>query len=93
MQAPFNGIDFESHIPSIVNFWAFVLLEEEGYKTNVFDKHKNLPIKPIMFDTWLRVWIQSVDQLFNGEKADLAKQRAQVLAFTFKSKWEQLYPN
>ncbi|MBA3680740.1 MAG: group III truncated hemoglobin [Bacteroidetes bacterium] len=86
----FAGIDFPAHIPHIVSFWSFVLLDEEGYKTNVFDKHINLPIKTHMFDVWLEMWINAVDSLFKGEKADLAKQRATVLAFTFKSKWEQM---
>lgn len=85
----FEGIDFPKHVPHIVHFWAFVLLDEEGYKTNVFEKHINLPIKPYMFDKWLYVWISAVDNLFIGERADLAKQRATVLAFTFKSKWEK----
>jgi hemoglobin len=88
----FEGIDFPKHIPHIVHFWSFVLLDEEGYKTNVFEKHIDLPIKPYMFDKWLGVWIRAVDSLFKGEKAELAKQRATVLAFTFKSKWEKMKP-
>jgi len=86
----FDGLDFENHIPKIVAFWAFVLLDEEGYKTNVFDKHMHLPIKPPMFDTWLKTFTDTVDSLFAGEKAELAKQRATVLSYTFKSKWEKI---
>lgn len=86
----FEGIDFPKHVPHIVSFWALILLDEEGYKTNVFDKHINLPIEPYMFDKWLEVWIRAVDTLFSGERAELAKQRATVLAFTFKSKWEKM---
>src|SRR5436189_4668507 len=76
MKAPFEGLDFEKHIPHIVHFWSFVLLDEEGYKTNVFDKHMHLPLKPHMFDIWLGVWIETVNSLFQGEKAEIAKQRA-----------------
>ncbi|MCE3228495.1 MAG: hypothetical protein K0S32_3046 [Bacteroidetes bacterium] len=90
MKPPFEGLDFEKHIPHIVSFWAFVLLDEEGYKTNVFEKHISLPIKPHMFDIWLNTWLDTVNALYRGEKAELAKQRASVLAFTFKSKWEHL---
>lgn len=77
-------------MPHIVHFWSFVLLDEEGYKTNVFDKHLNLPIKPHQFDTWLSVFNGTVDELFSGETADMAKQRATSLAYTFKSKWQKL---
>jgi len=86
----FDHINFEEHIPHIVHFWSFVLLDAEGYKTNVFEKHLNLPIKAHQFDIWLKVFISAVDSMFTGEKADLAKQRATVLAFTFKNKWEKI---
>ena len=86
----FAGINFPAHVPHIVAFWSFVLLDEEGYKTNVFDKHINLPIKVHMFDVWLDIFNSTVDQLYKGEKAEMAKQRATSLAYTFKSKWETL---
>jgi hemoglobin len=89
----FEGLDFEKHVPSIVSFWALVLLDEEGYKTNVFEKHTNLPIKLHHFDTWLNAFTTTVDSLFKGEVAELAKQRAISLTFTFKSKWAQIKPN
>jgi hemoglobin len=86
----FAGINIESHLPHIVAFWDLVLFDKEGYKTNVFDKHRGLFIKTHMFDEWLNVFTQTVDSLFVGEKAKLAKERATVLTFTFKSKWEHL---
>jgi hemoglobin len=87
MKEIFKNINFEEHLPNIVHFWSFVLLDEEGYKTNVYDKHVHLPILKADFDTWLEVFTTSVDKLFAGEKADMAKQRASVLSYTFKSKW------
>lgn len=93
MQRVFSMIDIEQHLPHIVHFWSFVLLDESGYKTNVFEKHLNLPIQSPQFDTWLNVFTGTVDDLFTGEKADLAKQRATALAYTFKSKWEAIKKN
>jgi hemoglobin len=90
MKAVFDDIDFPKHIPHIVHFWSFVLLDEEGYTTNVFEKHLRLPIQSDQFDTWLAIFIATVDELFSGEKAELAKQRATSLAYTFKSKWQKL---
>lgn len=86
----FAGIDFPAHVPHIVSFWSLVLLDEEGYKTNVFDKHINLPIKAHMFDVWLEIWLRTVDSLFKGEIAELAKLRAISITYTFKSKWETI---
>jgi len=90
MQKVFEGLNFEAHIPQIVHFWSFVLLDEPGYRTNVFDKHLRLPIQLPQFDQWLATFTSTVDELFVGEKAEMAKQRATVLSFTFKSKWEKL---
>lgn len=86
----FANTDFEAHVPHMIAFWSFVLLDEEGYKTNVFDKHLHLPIKEEHFDTWIRHFIDTIDLLFKGEKAELAKLRAQTLAFTFRSKLKQM---
>ena len=82
----FANTNFEAHMPHIVSFWCFVLLDEEGYKTNVFDKHVNLPIKENHFEIWLQHFETAVNHLFIGEKAELAKLRAQTIAFTFKEK-------
>lgn len=87
MKEIFKNINFENHVPNIVHFWSFVLLDEEGYKTNVYDKHLHLSILKPDFDTWLEVFKTSVDKLFIGDKAEMAKQRATVLSYTFKSKW------
>ncbi len=90
MQLVFEGLDFEKHIPHIVQFWALVLLDEEGYTTNVFDKHIHLPIKEHHFDTWLTAFEKVSRQLFTGEKINLAIQRAHLIAYTFKSKLKQM---
>jgi len=87
----FDGLDFKTHVPRIVAFWSMVLLDIEGYKTNVFDKHLHLPLNSQHFDTWLETFTETVNQLFKGEKADLAIQRATVLTYTFKSKWQHLH--
>jgi hemoglobin len=90
MKEVFEGIDFKEHTPHIVHFWSFVLLDEAGYRTNVFEKHLRLPIQPHQFDTWLETFNGAVDALFKGDTAELAKQRATTLAYTFKSKWKQI---
>lgn len=90
MQKVFENVDMEAHMPHIVHFWSFVLLDEEGYKTNVFDKHLSLPIKTPQFDIWLEVFIKNADAHFAGPVTELAKSRATSLAFTFKAKWAKI---
>lgn len=86
----FASTNLEEHMPHMIAFWSFVLLDEVGYKTNVFDKHVSLPIKEEHFATWLHHFEKTVDSLFEGEKAELAKQRAQGVAYTFKAKLGQM---
>lgn len=87
MLAPFfKRLNFDKHLPKMVNFWAFVLLDEAGYTTDVTQKHLNMPLKKEHFDEWLKLFNQTVDELFSGPKADFAKQRAFLVGWTIESK-------
>lgn len=92
MPEVFQDLDFKAHQPRMVHFWSFVLLDEPGYTTNVFDKHLHLPIQAAQFRQWLETFVASVNELFEGEKAQMAIERATVLAFTFESNWQKLKP-
>jgi hemoglobin len=88
----FQHLNIVDHLPKIVDFWAFILLDQPGYKGNVFDKHLHLHLEPIHFEKWVDYWISTVRQLFDGPKAELAIQRAQILSYTFQSKMFDNYP-
>ena len=82
----FKDLDMQAHIPVIADFWSMVLLGEMNYKGNPFEKHIPLGLKKEHFDCWLKHFNSSVDHFFLGEKATLAKQRANSIAFIFQSK-------
>jgi hemoglobin len=86
----FAGINWESHLPIMYRFWNGILFGEGGYKGNPFEKHIPLPIDAKHFENWLSLFIGTVDELFAGNKADEAKQRASVIAYTFQSKLEYM---
>jgi hemoglobin len=86
----FDGIDFEHHMPRMIAFWEFVLLDKEGYTTNVFDKHVHLPLSANHFSIWLSVFEKTVNSLFEGENAQKAIFRAKTIAFSFESKLKQM---
>ena len=86
--APFFAhLNFVEHLPKMVHFWSFVLLDEPGYTTNVTDKHTGMKLNKALFDRWVKLFHATVDQLFEGEKAQLAKERATVLGWTMASKF------
>jgi hemoglobin len=82
----FSKLDFDKHIPKMVHFWCFALLNESGYTTNVVEKHLQMPLKEIHFERWLNLFYETIDEHFNGENANQAKKRAEIIAWTIKSK-------
>lgn len=82
----FQHLDFKTHLPKMIYFWSFVLLDEPGYTTNVTEKHLNMPLQQAHFDAWLSLFNQTLEELFEGEKVELAKQRAAVIGWTINNK-------
>lgn len=82
----FKNLNFSAHLPKMVDFWAFVLLDEAGYKTNVTDKHLNMRLKQEHFNQWIHLFNETIDSLFSGEKVEIAKQRAHLISWTISGK-------
>ena len=82
----FKNISFTDHLPKMEFFWRFVLLDESGYTTSVTDKHMYMRLNPEHFQRWISLFNETLDELFVGEKVNLAKQRAAVIGWTIQSK-------
>ena len=82
----FARLDFDHHKPKMVHFWSFVLLDDPGYTTDVTEKHMSMRLKKEHFDRWISLFNVTVDTLYKGEKAELAKQRAFLIRWTIESK-------
>lgn len=89
----FKQMNFALHLPKMIHFWSFVLLDEAGYTTDVTAKHLHMPLTQAHFDRWLSLFNSTVDDLFVGEKAQLAKQRAFLVGWTISSKLIPHSPN
>jgi len=74
------------HLEKMVRFWQTVLLEEHTYFGSPFPPHGRLPITRDHFDAWLKLWHETVDSLFQGERATEARWRAGRMAVVFLSK-------
>lgn len=77
-------LDWDHHIPLIVDFWETILLDNPVYKSNAMEKHfainRIFPLKKEHFDAWLALFYPTIDENFNGPVADLAKKRAASIA-------------
>lgn len=80
----FADLDMAHHLPRIQAFWAMVLLGEPGYHGDTMTAHIRLhersPMSTAHFERWLELWDRTVDDLFIGNKATEAKQRARTIA-------------
>lgn len=83
-------LDLDQHIPRITNFWETILLGSRSYGGGAFRPHVELHFKvPLTrghFDRWLYLWAMTVDELFDGERAELAKSHAIRVAAAFESR-------
>ena len=82
----FSHVDWVKHLPVMYNFWSSMMLGDQSYQGNPFQKHINLPIGREHFSEWLHLFIQTVDENFAGEKSEEIKTRAQNIAILFQHK-------
>jgi len=89
-------LDLEAHVPQITSFWETILLGARSYGGGAFAPHAALHarvgLKAGHFQRWLALWTGTVDELFAGERAELAKSHALRVANAFHSRLETILP-
>ncbi|WP_299249677.1 group III truncated hemoglobin [uncultured Cytophaga sp.] len=88
----FNGVlkdHWPEHMEKLYRFWQTILLEEHTYHGSPFVPHAQLPIEKKHFDRWIKLFEETVDDHFIGEKATEAKWRANKMAEMFQYRIEQ----
>ncbi|MCT4623069.1 MAG: group III truncated hemoglobin [Schleiferiaceae bacterium] len=83
-------ISLETHMPIMYDFWESVLFGKSVYKGNPMTKHfelnKKSPLLPEHFARWKELWFETLNELFEGERANEAKTRANTIAYLMESK-------
>ncbi|WP_108868440.1 group III truncated hemoglobin [Aquimarina aquimarini] len=78
--------NWDTHIEKLIDFWETNLLFTIKYKGNPIKVHQivdrvfNGTINQNHFGIWLNLWIETLDTLFYGEKAETAKRRARKMS-------------
>ena len=87
-------INLAHHLPVLVDFWDSVLFQSDTYRKNAMQPHMALheqsPLGKHHFETWLRYFKDSVDELFEGDNAFIIKERATSIATVMQIKTRQL---
>ncbi len=79
-------VDWESHLPKMYKFWSTQLIGTGDYTGRPFPPHTELTIGTTHFDRWLALFIETVNENFIGDVADMAKTKAQNIANVFQYK-------
>jgi hemoglobin len=87
-------INLDHHFPVLVDFWDSILFQSGTYQKNAMQPHLALhqksPLTRHHFETWLRYFKESVDELFIGDNVFIIKERATSIATVMQIKTIQL---
>lgn len=94
----FNGIisDWDNHFELLTDFWETQLFLKRKYHGNPITAHQTVDekvghtITPEHFGLWINLWFATIDELFEGETAWVAKNRAQKMSTML---YIQIYQN
>lgn len=87
----FNEIitDWEPHLQKITNFWEQHIFGVQKYKGNPIDVHNKVDLQTHNtitahnFGTWLFYWMNTISEMYEGEKAELLKFKARKMQTVF----------
>lgn len=74
---------WNEHIEILTNFWSMIALQEENYHGNPMMAHFDLPLTRDMFGSWLVMFFEVIDSLYEDNLTIIFKQRAQNIAENF----------
>ncbi|HET8855599.1 MAG TPA: group III truncated hemoglobin [Salinimicrobium sp.] len=78
--------DWPAHIEKLTDFWESNLFFVSKFRGNPRKTHQevddnfNNSIEQRHFGEWLNLWFSTIDEYFEGERANLAKNRARNMA-------------
>jgi hemoglobin len=83
-------VDWEHHLPRMYDFWEHVIFQSGNFRGNPMVAHMQLhqksPLTKEHFARWQQLFLATVDELFDGDNAELARQRARSIATIMQMK-------
>ena len=78
------GMELDTHLPRIASFWEVALLGTGDYVGRPMQLHRHLAetagLGAAHFARWLELWHETVDAMYAGPNAQLAKAQAVRMA-------------
>lgn len=89
-------VNWQAHLPVMYDFWENTIFFTGNYSGNPMQVHMQLnerfPLNESHFSRWIRLFLLTTDELFEGDKAELAKQRAYSIATMMRIKLAAMAP-
>lgn len=85
----FNGeakINWEEHLPKMYKFWGTQLIGTADYSGQPFPPHMLLHVSSAHFNKWLLLFMETINENFTGNVAEMAKEKAKNIAGVFQYK-------
>jgi len=83
-------VDWQHHLPIMYAFWESIIFNKNSYSGNPMVIHAKLNAQTRLtaahFKQWLHLFTMTVDELFEGKNAQLAKERAASIAAVIQAK-------
>lgn len=83
-------VNWDRHLPIMYDFFDNLLFYTGSYTGNPMEMHKHInrqyPFTEAHFNRWIQLFNETVDELFQGSTASLAKKRASSIASVMKLK-------
>lgn len=83
-------VDWDTHLPKMYDFWETTIFHKAVYSGNPIKVHQHVnslsSMDPSHFKRWIELFIETVDELFVGQYAEVAKQRATSIATVMQMK-------
>lgn len=74
-------VDWDKHLPKMYGFWENILFQTGNYRGRPFLPHLDINAQETLtanhFNTWLTMFHETVDELFEGPKANEIKFKSQ----------------
>ncbi|MDB5201766.1 MAG: hypothetical protein JWQ27_1175 [Ferruginibacter sp.] len=87
-------LNWELHIPLITDFWETILLDNPVYRKNAMEVHYHIdriyPLGQEHFESWLKLFNSTLDEMFLGPVTELAKKRGAGIAQLMQHKMNLL---
>jgi hemoglobin len=84
---------WKPHLEIMYSFWNATLFGIKGYSGNLFAKHSTMELTSAHFNTWISLFVQTVDTHFCGPVATEAKRRALIMPANFARRLDDLKQN